>query len=102
MLLFGARRSLLTEALLCVHAGRLDPAREVFREVERLARRTTYLRPFLLALDAERRLITGELEGMEALLGTLHNEAKREGHALNQSPCTSCDSVSITASAYAA
>jgi hypothetical protein len=82
--LFGSRRGLLTEAMLAIHAGRLHDARGIVDAVKPLTGQTSYLRSFVHALDAERRFVAGELADLEVLLQTVHAEAARTGHALNQ------------------
>ncbi len=82
--LFGSRRGLLTEAMLAIHAGRLPDARGILDAVLPLTGQTSYLRSFVHALDVECRLVAGELSGLEALVQTVHTEALRTGHVLNQ------------------
>jgi len=73
--LAAARRALALSARMKVDAGQLDGARAAFERLGPYLRSATLLRPSVLAVELERRLAAGELDGIDSWLEVLAHDA---------------------------
>lgn len=73
--LLASREASLVAARIQLATGNLDAARRLADEVRAFARGSSVLLPMLHVVDVTRRLIAGELEGLEPLVASCRSEA---------------------------
>jgi hypothetical protein len=73
--LLVTRKALLLKARIRMRAGDLREAAQRIASVEKYVRTTSLLRPVLRELEIERRLLTGDLVGLEAEIAKAGEEA---------------------------
>ena len=78
--LLVSRKALLLRARIRLVTGSIPEASDLLESVRPYARTASLLRPFLIELDSTRRLLIGDLEGLETQLQI----AQREGEGIDR------------------